>query len=158
MKLVCGQNDLSAKLSVLSRIVPSNPTHPVLANVLLVAEPGRLGLAVFDLSLGMQVWIPAEVEIPGSITLPARFFSDIVSRLPNSAIEITTDGPAVTLTCGSGHYQMQGLEAEEFPALPTLSEVEAIALPAPHLTGGDCRELYLPPAQMKPSKFLPGYT
>jgi DNA polymerase-3 subunit beta len=136
MKLVCAQSDLSAKLSLLSRVVPTNPTHPVLANVLLIAETGRLGLAVFDLSLGMQVWMPAQVEIPGLITLPARFFNDIVSCLPNTAIEIDTDGPAVTLTCGAGHYQMQGIEAEEFPALPELENVDPLILPAATLLEG----------------------
>jgi DNA polymerase-3 subunit beta len=136
MKLVCAQNELSAKLSLLSRVVPSNPTHPVLANVLLTAEPERLGLTVFDLSLGMQVWIPAQAGVVGSITLPARFLNDIVSRLPNTSIEVESDGPITTLTCASGHYQMQGIEAEEFPALPELETVEPLTLPVANLLEG----------------------
>ncbi|MBW4554229.1 MAG: DNA polymerase III subunit beta [Aphanocapsa sp. GSE-SYN-MK-11-07L] len=136
MKLVCAQNDLSARLSLLSRVVPSNPSHPVLANVLLIAEPDRLGLAVFDLSLGMQVWIPAQTEVPGSITLPARFFNDIVSRLPNAPIEIAVDEVTTTLTCGSGHYQMQGISAEEFPALPELEDSQQVVLSAALLLEG----------------------
>lgn len=129
MKLVCQQNDLNSKLSLLSRVVPANPTHPVLANVLLTAQAERLGLTVFDLSLGIQVWIAAEVEETGSLTLPARFLNDIVSRLPNCEIEVETDETAVTLTCDSGRYQMQGLVAEEFPGLPNLDEVPALDLP-----------------------------
>lgn len=136
MKLVCAQNELSAKLSLLSRVVPSNPTHPVLANVLLTAEPKRLGLTVFDLSLGMQVWIPAQAEAVGSITLPARFLNDIVSRLPNTSIEVESEGPVATLTCASGHYQMQGIEAEEFPALPEMETVEPLTLPITNLLEG----------------------
>lgn len=136
MKLVCAQTELSAKLSLLSRVVPSNPTHPVLANVLLTAEPERLGLTVFDLSLGMQVWIPAQAEIVGSLTLPARFLNDIVSRLPNTSIEVESDGPTATLACASGHYQMQGIEAEEFPALPELETVEPLTLPVANLLEG----------------------
>ncbi|MCG9893250.1 MAG: DNA polymerase III subunit beta [Thermosynechococcaceae cyanobacterium MS004] len=123
MKLVCAQSDLSSKLSLLSRIVPNNPTHPVLANVLLTAEESRLGLSVFDLSIGMQVWIPALVEETGTLTLPARLFSDIVSKLPSQEIQVETDELAVTLACGTGRYQMQGLSADEFPTLPILEEV-----------------------------------
>jgi DNA polymerase III subunit beta len=128
MKLVCAQSDLSTRLSLLSRVVPSNPSNPVLANVLLIAETDRLGLAVFDLSLGMQVWIPAQTTETGSITLPARFFNDIVSRLPNAPIEISVEDVLATLTCGSGHYQMQGIAATEFPILPELEEGRAIEL------------------------------
>ncbi|HEY9826424.1 MAG TPA: DNA polymerase III subunit beta [Stenomitos sp.] len=136
MQLVCSQSDLSAKLSLLSRVVPSNPTHPVLANVLLTAEADRLGLSVFDLSLGMQVWIPATVEETGVLTLPARLFSDIVSRLPNQDVRIESDQMAVGLTCGSGRYQMQGLSAEEFPALPILEEVEPLQVDTAVLAEG----------------------
>ncbi len=136
MNLVCAQNDLSAKLSLLSRVVPSNPAHPVLANVLLNAETGRLSLTVFDLSLGIQVWIPAQVEVTGSITLPARLLNDIVSRLPNSTIEINLEGLAVTLVCASGHYQMQGIAAAEFPSLPEIENVEPLVLPVAALLEG----------------------
>jgi DNA polymerase III subunit beta len=136
MKLVCSQSDLSAKLSLLSRIVPSNPTHPVLANVLLTAEPERLGLSVFDLSIGMQVWIPATVETTGMLTLPARLFSEIVSKLPNKEVHLETEDLAVSLACGSGRYQMQGLSADEFPELPTLADIEPIEVDTAVLSEG----------------------
>jgi len=136
MNLVCAQNDLSAKLSLLSRVVPANPAHPVLANVLLNAETGRLSLTVFDLSLGIQVWIPAQVDVVGSITLPARLLNDIVSRLPNSTIEINLEGLTVTLACASGHYQMQGIAAAEFPSLPEIENVEPLVLPVAALLEG----------------------
>jgi DNA polymerase III subunit beta len=136
MKLTCSQSLLNAKLSLLSRIVPNNPSHPVLANVLLTAEPDRLGLSVFDLSIGMQVWIPAVVDEPGSLTLPARLFSEIVSKLPNKDVAITTDDVAVSLACGSGKYQMQGISADEFPELPDLAKIEPIQIDAGILSEG----------------------
>jgi DNA polymerase III subunit beta len=136
MKLVCAQSDLSSKLSLLSRIVPNNPTHPVLANVLLTAEESRLGLSVFDLSIGMQVWIPAMVEETGTLTLPARLFSEIVSKLPNQEIQVATDELAVTLACGTGRYQMQGLSADEFPALPILAEIPPLQVDTTVLADG----------------------
>lgn len=136
MKLVCTQTDLNAKLSLLSRVVPTNPAHPVLANVLLQAEPNRVSLSVFDLSLGIRVWLPAEVAVTGAITVPARFFHDIISRLPGAPIEISTDELAITLATATGCYHMQGIDAEEFPALPELTEVEALTLPASTLLEG----------------------
>lgn len=136
MKLVCAQETLSAKLALISRIVPNNPSHPVLANVLLTASGGRLGLTVFDLSVGMQVWMPAGIEEEGALTIPARFLSDIVARLPNQDIELETEETQVTLICGAGKYQMQGLPADEFPALPSLAEIDPINLDATTLLDG----------------------
>lgn len=136
MKLVCTQTDLNAKLALLSRVVPTNPAHPVLANVLLQAEADRVSLSVFDLSLGIRVWLPAEVETPGAITVPARFLHDIISRLPATPVEITTDELAITLGTGTGCYQMQGIDAEEFPALPELAESEVLTLSSATLLEG----------------------
>lgn len=136
MKVVCPQNALSSRLSLLSRVAPTNPSHPILANILLNAADDYLSLTVFDLSLGMQVWLPATVKVPGTITVSAKLFNEMVSRLPNQDIEITAEETQVILDYGSGHYQMQGITAEEFPALPSLEEVASLALTAATLRDG----------------------
>ncbi|HYX17020.1 MAG TPA: DNA polymerase III subunit beta, partial [Nostoc sp.] len=73
MKLVCSQSDLSTNLSLVSRAVPSRPTHPVLANVLLQADAqtNQVSLTAFDLSLGIRTSFNAEVWQSGAIALPA---------------------------------------------------------------------------------------
>ncbi len=120
MKLVCSQAELSASLQLVSRAVSARPTHPVLANVLLTADAGtgRLSLTGFDLSLGIQTSLPAVVEASGAITLPARLFGEIVSRLSSDS-PITLhceDGiEQVDLTSLSGSYRMRGMPAEDFP-------------------------------------------
>lgn len=141
MKLVCTQSDLSTNLSLVSRAVPSRPTHPVLANVLLTAnaEEGLVYLTGFDLSLGIRTSFPAEIETDGEITLPAKLLNDIVSRLPEG--EITLDDEAretpmgATITSASGRYQVRGMGVEEFPELPVVAGV-AIYLPAAALIEG----------------------
>ena len=94
MKLVCTQNDLSTNLSLVSRAVPSRPTHPVLANVLLTADAQaqQVSLTAFDLSLGIRTGFPAQVEAGGEITLPARLLNDIISRLPQGEITLEDEG------------------------------------------------------------------
>jgi DNA polymerase-3 subunit beta len=123
MKLTCSQAELNAALALVGRAVSSRPTHPVLANVLLTADAGtgRLSLTGFDLSLGIQTSLPAAVEISGATTVPARLFSEIVSRLPAvSPITITakTDSELVEITSLSGTYNVRQMPAEDFPALP----------------------------------------
>lgn len=136
MKFTCQQSDLSTKLSFLSRIVPTNPSHPILANVLLSTDGEQLNLAVFDLNLGMDVRLAAHVEVPGTLTLPARLLSDIVSRLPKTEIALETDDSSVIITCGTGAYRIPGLSAEEFPSLPKLESVKPLEIPAEVLLEG----------------------
>lgn len=156
MKLICTQSDLHTNLSLVSRAVPSRPTHPVLGNVLLAADTKtqRVRLTAFDLSLGIQTSFAAQVEADGKITIPAKLLNDIVSRLPEGEItleetaggESTNFGAAasseqvdsviVTLTSASGRYQMRGMGAGEFPELPNVEAGVAVNLPVEALVEG----------------------
>ncbi|MBD2198414.1 MULTISPECIES: DNA polymerase III subunit beta [Calothrix] len=147
MKLVCAQSDLSTNLSLVSRAVPSRPTHPVLANVLLQADAqtNQVSLTAFDLSLGIRTSFNAEVWQGGAIALPAKLLVDITSRLPEGEITLddesatetnTGEGLIVTLTPKSGHYQVRAMGAEEFPELPIIENSEVIHLTAAALIEG----------------------
>jgi DNA polymerase-3 subunit beta len=145
MKLVCSQSDLSTNLSLVSRAVPSRPTHPVLANVLLQAdaETNQVSLTAFDLSLGIRTSFSAEVIEGGAIALPAKLLVDITSRLPEGEITLddesgdnTGEGIIVTLKPKSGKYQVRAMGAEEFPELPVIEASEAIQLTTAALIEG----------------------
>lgn len=142
MKLVCNQSDLSANMTLVSRAVPSRPTHPVLANVLLQADAqkGQVSLTAFDLSLGIRTSFLAEVETSGAITLPAKLLNDIVARLPQGEITLEDEAAEVpfcaTIASTSGRYQVHGMGVDDFPELPILEKGEAIELPAEALLEG----------------------
>ncbi|OLP18241.1 DNA polymerase III subunit beta [Leptolyngbya sp. 'hensonii'] len=146
MRLVCAQTDLNTHLSLVSRAVPSRPTHPVLANVLLTAdvEAQQVSLTAFDLSLGIRTSFPAQVDVPGEMTLPAKLLNDIVSRLPSGEITLEqtqTDAEAsilANLVSTSGRYQMRGMGASDFPELPAVESGEVLQLPIEGLLEG-CR-------------------
>jgi DNA polymerase III subunit beta len=134
MKFVCTQHDLNINLSLVSRAVPTRPTHPVLANIKIEAtsNPDLIRLTGFDLSLGIQTSFMAQVEEEGTLTLPAKLLNDIVAKLPSG--EITLDDEAgenlVTITSASGRYQVRGMSAEEFPELPSIEQGETNQLSA----------------------------
>lgn len=149
MKLICKQSDLNSNLSLVSRAVPSRPTHPILGNVLLTAdsEQSRVLLTGFDLSLGIQTSFAADVTSGGAIAIPAKLFNDIVSRLPDGEITLEdkmgesdsdeeVNSVIVTLTSKSGRYQMRGMSPDEFPELPKIEAGSAIQLPIKALTEG----------------------
>jgi DNA polymerase III subunit beta len=147
MKLVCNQSDLNTNLSLTSRAVPSRPTHPVLANVLVVADADTniVTITAFDLSLGIRTSFNAEVIQSGTIAMPAKLLNDIVSRLPEGEItledetnteENTGEGILVTLTPRSGSYKVRAMSGEEFPELPVIEDTQPIYLSAASLIEG----------------------
>ena len=140
MKFICVQGELNSQLSSVSRAVPSRPNRPILANVLLTADMATQSITLvgFDEVLGIESRFAAQVEQAGALTLPAKLFSDIVSRLTSGdiTVEANPDNTAVTLISASGHYEVRGLSAEDYPALPTIETGEAIALPAESLLAG----------------------
>lgn len=142
MKFVCSQSGFNTTLSFVSRAVPSRPTHPILGNVLLVAdsEQGQVSLTAFDLSLGIRASFSAKVSEGGQATLPAKLLNHIVSRLSEGELQLTTEEEneniSATLTTASGQFQIRGMSAAEFPELPAADEGEALSLPATALLEG----------------------
>lgn len=144
MKIVCSQIDLKNNLSLVSRAVPSRPTHPILANILLKAdsEKNTVVLTGFDLSLGIRTTFPAQVEEEGTITLPSKLLNDIISRLPEGEVNLffdedeIEDNPLVTINSLSGKFQLRGVDGEEYPELPTVEKEGAFLLPVTALTEG----------------------
>lgn len=126
MKISCLQENLKRGLSTVSRAVASKSPLPVLGNILLSTDNGRLKLAATDLEIGITCWIGAKIEEEGSITLPSRILSDVVGNLPNDRIDLTLDARTQTikLECGRFTSNIKGIEAEDFPSIPTVSDHE----------------------------------
>jgi DNA polymerase-3 subunit beta len=145
VKIVCAQSVLNQNLALVNRVVPTRPAHPILKNILLVADAaaGSVTLTGFDLDLGIETRFAALVDAPGRTTLPSRVLGDIVSRLPNEelTIEVGSD-ESISLECGSSHYLVQGAGAEEFPRLPEVPETNLQILPVSELLDGVQRTLF----------------
>ncbi|MBD2577152.1 DNA polymerase III subunit beta [Oscillatoria sp. FACHB-1406] len=141
MKLACSTSDLNTHLSLAARAVPSRPTHPVLGNVLLIADEDtqKITLRAFDLSLGIQTTFSAQVQEGGTLTLPAKLLGDIVSRLSEGEIEIADEDAeegTVSLHSTSGRYQLRTMDATEFPDLPEIEVAQTQQLPVEMLAEG----------------------
>jgi len=88
MKVSCLQENLSRGLSTVARAVAPRSTLPVLSNILLATDGGRLRLSATNLELGISYWIGAKIEEEGSTTVPARTFVDLVNTLPNDTVSM----------------------------------------------------------------------
>lgn len=139
MKFTCSQEDLNNCLSLVIKAVPGRPSHPVLANVLIKVdkEIQMVCITGFDLSLGIQSAFNAVVEESGILTVPAKLFIDIVSRMEGGlAIALDSeDENLIHIKSGSGKYNIRGMSADEFPELPEITG-DQIELPAKELIKG----------------------
>ncbi len=137
MKFTCQKNELEKNLALLSNIIPSRPEPLVLGNVLLEANETtqKITITAFNGCIGIRTSFTANITEAGIITLPARLFNDIVSRLPEIEITLTCDNSqnhsnlVATLSTTSSKLQINGMDAEEFPELPVVSTENTIDLP-----------------------------
>lgn len=130
MKLSLTQENLSRALSAVGRIVSSRSTLPVLSNVLLSAEGNHLRLSATNLEIGIHYVVRGKVDEEGTLTVPARLFTDFVSSLPGGNIELESHD--YNLQVRTTHYQshLNGISAEEYPLIPRVSGSPLITLPA----------------------------
>jgi DNA polymerase-3 subunit beta len=125
MKLSLTQDNLSRALAAVGRVVSTRSSLPVLSNVLLTAET--------NLEIGINYWIGCKVEDGGALTVPARLFNEFVSSLPSGTIELSATD--TNLSIKTPHYasKINGISAEEFPAIPSITSNPVLTLPASQL-------------------------
>lgn len=130
MKASVSQQQLAHGLSTVSRAVSPRSTLPVLANVLVATDEGRLRLSATNLELGISCWIGAQIQEEGSITVPARTFADLINALPNDNVTLTLNARTQTLNvrCGSSVTDIKGIDAQEFPPMPAPDLSEGVDL------------------------------
>ncbi|MCL4544205.1 MAG: DNA polymerase III subunit beta, partial [Chloroflexi bacterium] len=126
---------LSKALSTVGHAVAPRSTLPVTGHVLLNTDNGRLRLAGTNMDIAIVAWIPAEVDIEGSISVPARLFTDLISSLPTDRVELDLNRRSQTLIVRTSRFEanVKGLDASEFPRIdqvnePPLVTIEASAL------------------------------
>ena len=134
MKLTILQENLIKGLNLVGRSVATRPQLPILANILLSAEEGRLRMAATNLEIGINFWAGAKIEEEGSFTVPARAFLEFISSLPKEKVEISLEEGQLVVRCDSYEASFNGIAATEFPALPSFPEEELFSLKKETLT------------------------
>ena len=120
MKVTVERAELLKSLGHVHRVVERRNTIPILANVLIRAERGKLSLKATDLDLEVTDSIAAEVSPGGSTTVPAHMFYDIVRKLPEGAqivLEGSGDRAVLSIRAGRSRFTLQTLPESDFPDL-----------------------------------------
>jgi DNA polymerase III subunit beta len=128
MELVVRKNDLLRELQLFQGIVERKNTIPILANVLMEAKGDQVSFLATDLEVGLRSKCAATVTKPGSITLPAKKFFEIVKSLPETDIRIAEDKGGVKIAADRFDSRLQTLPREDFPTLPEAGGTPTAAL------------------------------
>ena len=133
MKVSCLQENLAKGLNIVGRAVASRSTLPVLSNVMLATDNGRLKLSATNLELGVNCWVGAKVEEEGATTVPARLLADFVNSLPPERIdmELVVRTQTLNARCARFEANIKGIDAQEFPIIPTAGDGESAIRLAP---------------------------
>ena len=132
MKVNLKKDALQKALMKVSNIIPNRTTLPVLANVLLEAENGKLTLTTTDLELRITTTIDAEVEVPGVTTLPAKRLLGLVSKFKGENLMMDSNEKHHTqICCGTANFMILGLTPEDFPVPVDFQPLRSIKLKQP---------------------------
>lgn len=126
MELSVTQENLARALNVVAKVASSRASLPILSNILLRTEGNRLLVAATNLEIAATCYVGAKVAKQGELTLPARLVGEFVASLPKGTIDISVKGTSMTIASGKFSSIMSGVDAAEFPELPSIDEKEAV--------------------------------
>jgi DNA polymerase-3 subunit beta len=130
-KVIIQKSVFADSLAIVGHAVGSHTHLPILSNVLLSKDEGQLRLSATDLTLGVTVWMDANMDGDFGLTLPARTLTDMVNTLTEPEIVFSVNGkPEATLKCGAYKGIVKGVEASEFPTIPEYDISNGISLDA----------------------------
>ena len=123
MRLLCLQENLNKGLGIVSRAVPSRTTLPVTQNVLITTDNGKIKLVTTNLEIAISTWVGAQIEDGGSVAVPAKLLSELVSSLPDGQISISNsnNSTGIEINCDQSNTQINGANPDDFPPIPTVN-------------------------------------
>ena len=138
MKLTIERAALLKALAHVQSVVERRNTIPILSNVLITAQKGRLSLAATDMDLAITESVEASAAKSGSTTAPAHTLYEIVRKLPDGAqveLETAADGGSLVIRAGRSRFTLQCLPPADFPAMAEGDLPHRFQLPATDLKG-----------------------
>lgn len=134
MKFNITRETLLKPLQFVIGVVERRQTLPVLSNLLVVAEGGKISLTATDLEVELVANFDLDVDEEGEITIPARKFLDICRTLPDeSSLDVTLRDERVTVKSGKSRFTLSTLPATEFPTVDEISVISSFTLPQSEL-------------------------
>lgn len=121
MKFTCSTKELSDACSNVMRAVSTKVTIPTIEGILMECGSDTLSLTGYDFEFGINTTLQASVVQPGAIVINAKVLSDIIKKLPDPKVTFDISGTSVLIISGAVQYNIMGIDADDYPELPSVS-------------------------------------
>src|SRR4051812_6113603 len=120
MKFRVERDALADAVAWTAKSLPSRPSVPVLAGVLLRVGDGRLHVSGFDYEVSSQVTVDVHADADGAALVSGRLLAEITKALPGKPVDMAAVGSHVEITCGSARFTLPTMPVEDYPTLPDM--------------------------------------
>ena len=129
MKLVFTKSNLNKAVGIVMKAVPTRTTMNILECILIDATTNVIKFTGNDMELGIETIVEGEIIEKGKIAIDAKLFSEIVRKLPDNDITLTTDSNNNALiTCEKSKFNIAGKSGDDFSYLPAIIKDKMITL------------------------------
>lgn len=128
MKFICNTKELSAACNNVIRAVSTKVTIPTIEGILIECGSDTLSLTGYDFEFGINTIMSVDVVEPGAIVINAKVLCDIIRKLNNDEVTIETNGSSVSIISGAAQYNISGIDAEDYPELPSVNNGDKVEL------------------------------
>lgn len=129
MRIICEKSDLLKSINIAIRAVPVRTTMPILECILIEARGNEIRLTANDMDLGIETKVSGLIEETGTLAVEAKMLSEIVRKLPDSAVTIASDkNYTVTITCEKAKFVISGKSDDDFSYLPAVEREDSVEI------------------------------
>ena len=129
MKIICDKDKILKAINSVTKAVASKTTMPILEGILIQTNDKEVKLTTYDLEIGIEYIIEAEVEEQGATVVNAIMFSEIIRKLPDTEIKIyIKENNLLVIECEGSLYKLATMNPNEFPELPQINVENSIEL------------------------------
>ena len=129
MKIICDKDKILKAINSVTKAVASKTTMPILEGILIQTNDKEVKLTTYDLEIGIEYIIEAEVEEQGATVVNAIMFSEIIRKLPDTEIKIyINENNLLVIECEGSLYKLATMNPTEFPELPQINIENSIEI------------------------------
>ena len=129
MKLTFEKSNLINAINIVSKAVSSKSTLPILECILIDASTDEIKMIANDLELGIETKVAGTITERGKTAVPSKLFGEIIRKLPDSDVEISTDSANnMMIVCENANFKIPANPADEFSYLPYIEKDKYICL------------------------------
>ncbi|MCM2302528.1 MAG: DNA polymerase III subunit beta [Flavobacteriaceae bacterium] len=130
MKFIVSSSQLLKQIQVLSGVINSNNTLPILDNFLFELNHNELKISASDLETTMSTLVEVESNSVGSIAVSARLLLDTLKTFPDQPLTFKTEEKnTIEISSNQGKYDMAFFDGNEFPKTISLDDPKKTHIP-----------------------------